>query len=570
VHLTAVIFDFDLPLARRGAGPASLLMLPLGETTLLRRLVPLVHKFSDTKPIVVVHKREQWEQEYRATNQGGDGVRIIEQKDFHGFLTTCECSDHLWLLDPRYGATSPDAFEAVVRHSRSYRGATHGIAIGSSLDSVRERAECDSTSQVLHITRLYSHMSWPEVRQSSILCSVIPARAACGLEFKTLDELRTGLITRGMLSQDVVVMVDTYDLTTSPGVLAANELMMLEISGRSSTGLTSRGSGVWAAEGCEIDPTARLVGPVVIQRGATIAAGASVIGPTVVGEGSRVGRSATVIRSVIGSGVVLPPQAVLSGRIRLADGMLADDGDQPDGSRLPSCLEPEPVTVQDSKEAHDRRRHFHLRIKRVIDVVIAFLALVVLSPLIAMVAILIKVTSPGSVFFVHWREREGGQRFPCLKFRTMVSDAHRSQRELYGQNELDGPQFKISNDPRLTSIGPFLRRTNIDEVPQLINVLLGQMSLVGPRPSPFRENQVCIPWRRARLSVPPGITGLWQLCRARDHGNDFHEWIYYDLEYVRDFSIWLDLKILFYTLLTKGGRRQVPLSRLVRPSSVSE
>ena len=98
----------------------------------------------------------------------------------------------------------------------------------------------------------------------------------------------------------------------------------------------------------------------------------------------------------------------------------------------------------------------------------------------------------------------------------------------------------------------------------MINVLLGDMSLVGPRPSPFRENQICVPWRRARLSVRPGITGLWQICRDADRTRgDFHEWIYYDLTYVREFSLWLDLKILLATIITLGGRRSVPLAWLI-------
>src|SRR5690606_34893338 len=99
--------------------------------------------------------------------------------------------------------------------------------------------------------------------------------------------------------------------------------------------------------------------------------------------------------------------------------------------------------------------------------------------------------------------------------------------------------------------------------PQLFNVLVGQMSLVGPRPSPFRENQICVAWRRARLSVRPGMTGLWQICRDRSSDADFNQWIYYDLTYVRNLSIWLDLKIIFHTIWSGCGRRRVPLSKLL-------
>jgi lipopolysaccharide/colanic/teichoic acid biosynthesis glycosyltransferase len=137
------------------------------------------------------------------------------------------------------------------------------------------------------------------------------------------------------------------------------------------------------------------------------------------------------------------------------------------------------------------------------------------------------------------------------------------QRNLADRNEVDGPQFKIENDPRVTRVGRILRATNLDELPQLFNVLFGQMSLVGPRPSPFRENQICVPWRRARLSVRPGITGLWQVCRGHREQSDFNQWIYYDITYVRNGGFWLDLKILAATVLTLGGKWSVPLTWIV-------
>jgi lipopolysaccharide/colanic/teichoic acid biosynthesis glycosyltransferase len=205
----------------------------------------------------------------------------------------------------------------------------------------------------------------------------------------------------------------------------------------------------------------------------------------------------------------------------------------------------------------------HFVAKRALDIAASALALIVLAPLLLAVAAMIKIDSRGPVFFSHRRERKGGKEFPCVKFRTMVADAHQKQRELYRANEVDGPQFKMRDDPRVTRVGRWLRAVNIDELPQLINVLVGHMSLVGPRPSPFRENQICVPWRRARLSVRPGITGLWQICRDDCRQSDFHQWIYYDVAYVRNFSFWLDLKILTATVLTLGGRWNVPLSWLM-------
>jgi lipopolysaccharide/colanic/teichoic acid biosynthesis glycosyltransferase len=212
----------------------------------------------------------------------------------------------------------------------------------------------------------------------------------------------------------------------------------------------------------------------------------------------------------------------------------------------------------------DRRRRVHFAIKRLMDIVISAVMLMLLLPLFAVIAVVIKLTSKGPIFFMHKRELREGREFSCVKFRTMVQGAHAMQSELLAKNEVDGPQFKIRDDPRVTRIGDWLRNTNVDELPQLFNVLVGHMSLVGPRPSPFRENQICVPWRRARLSVRPGITGLWQICRSADRsGGDFHEWIFYDIAYVRHFSIWLDLKIMAATILTRGGRWSLPLSRLI-------
>jgi lipopolysaccharide/colanic/teichoic acid biosynthesis glycosyltransferase len=146
----------------------------------------------------------------------------------------------------------------------------------------------------------------------------------------------------------------------------------------------------------------------------------------------------------------------------------------------------------------------------------------------------------------------------------MYTGAHLAQRNLHALDQTDGPHFKVDRDPRVTRVGRLFRATNLDKVPQLLNVLLGQMSLVGPRPSPFRENQICVPWREARLSVRPGVTGFWQVCRHDRSAGDFHQWIEYDLLYVQYLSFWLDLKILAATILTLGGKAtHVPAAWLV-------
>ena len=170
-----------------------------------------------------------------------------------------------------------------------------------------------------------------------------------------------------------------------------------------------------------------------------------------------------------------------------------------------------------------------------------------LFPLLLLTACLIKLTSPGPFFFIQERVGLNKRRFRLYKFRTMVADAEKRQAELEPLNEISGPVFKIKNDPRITPIGDFLRTTSIDELPQLINVLKGEMSLVGPRPLPVRDyNGFDQDWHRRRFSVRPGITCLWQVDGPSDI--PFQKWMEMDMEYIDQWSLWLDLKILTKTI----------------------
>ncbi len=188
------------------------------------------------------------------------------------------------------------------------------------------------------------------------------------------------------------------------------------------------------------------------------------------------------------------------------------------------------------------------RLKRAIDLIGGVLGLIVLSPLFLGVAIAIKVTSPGPVFFCQERMGLHGRVFQMWKFRTMVVDAVMRQQDLEQQNESsDGVMFKIKNDPRITSIGHFLRRSSIDELPQLFNVLLGQMSLVGPRPLPLRDVERFDPWHHTRHQVLPGITGLWQIS-GRSDIEAFNDAARLDLYYIDNWSLNLDLEILLETI----------------------
>lgn len=188
--------------------------------------------------------------------------------------------------------------------------------------------------------------------------------------------------------------------------------------------------------------------------------------------------------------------------------------------------------------------------KRILDFTLASALLILLAPLLVAIGILIKLTSRGPVLFVQKRIGLNKRTFNIHKFRTMVVNAEDRLKEIEHLNEVSGPVFKIKEDPRLTSIGSFLRKTSIDELPQLLDVLRGEMSLVGPRPLPLRDyelfTQGCEDWQRCRFSVLPGITCLWQI-----NGRSllpFEEWMELDFQYVRKWSLWLDLKILAKTV----------------------
>jgi exopolysaccharide biosynthesis polyprenyl glycosylphosphotransferase len=186
--------------------------------------------------------------------------------------------------------------------------------------------------------------------------------------------------------------------------------------------------------------------------------------------------------------------------------------------------------------------------KHVLDLVGAAALLLLFTPVLLTAAVLIKLTSPGPILFRQQRCGLNGRPFTMLKFRSMVTDAEQRKHELEVLNEMSGPVFKVTDDPRITNVGRWLRKFSVDEFPQLLNVLRGEMSLVGPRPLPLDEVKRFDDFaHRRRLSVKPGITCLWQVS-GRNNVNDFKDWVRLDLEYIDNWSIWLDLKILLRTV----------------------
>lgn len=204
--------------------------------------------------------------------------------------------------------------------------------------------------------------------------------------------------------------------------------------------------------------------------------------------------------------------------------------------------------------ARTRRWRIEQRIKRGIDIVVSLAGLILLSPLFVVLALLVRLTSKGPIFYP-WRVLgERARPFVGYKFRTMVPNADQLKRELLARNQMSGPVFKMRDDPRVTPVGRWLRKFSLDELPQLWSVLKGDMSLVGPRPPSAEEFAAFEPWQHGKLAVIPGITCLWQV-QGRSEIADFDEWAALDLEYIRNWNLWLDLKILLKTIpVVIGGR----------------
>lgn len=184
--------------------------------------------------------------------------------------------------------------------------------------------------------------------------------------------------------------------------------------------------------------------------------------------------------------------------------------------------------------------------KRGFDVLGSFLGLIVLAPLFLVIALAIWIEDGGYAFYSQDRNGLDGKVFRMYKFRSMCMDAERMHQSLLEKNELDGPAFKLKNDPRVTKVGKFIRRTSLDELPQLVNILKGEMSFVGPRPLPTYETEQCDDYQKQRMLVKPGLTCYWQ-CSGRNNIS-FDEWIELDLKYIEEASLWVDFKIMCKTV----------------------
>lgn len=382
--------------------------------------------------------------------------------------------------------------------------------------------------------------------------------------------LRAGLMVRGS-----TIPGRSFSLHDREQLFELNE-MILRLKPQwlaTAGGLVDQGQRIWVGKNVKIDSSANVLGPVAMGDDVEIGPEAVIVGPTTIGRGCKIGAGIVLKRSVVLPDTTLASAAfknqalsqsiVLGGDHPTIQALIPEKEIGARSGEFTSLSVDRPIKIDTVLEGGTtpaltgvRYRAFHAT-KRAMDIVGALIALIAAAPFFPFIMLAIYLNSPGPIFYGAIRQGRGGKNFRCWKFRTMVPNADEIKRKLMIKNEVDGPQFKIKNDPRIFQVGRILRKLNIDEWPQFWNVLRGQMSIVGPRPSPEKENQMCPAWREARLSVRPGITGLWQVSRRRDRGEtDFQEWIYYDVQYIKKQSVWLDLKICLKTILVAMGGGQ--------------
>lgn len=422
------------------------------------------------------------------------------------------------------------------------------INIKPLLSAYRENYRFALDNQIAGCRRLYSDIAnyaempkqWPHllIFKNDTIAKILED-GELSLEFSKVIEAcsKSGLKITAVDAGGTVL-----DLETEKGLMS---LLMAELKTIDTPVLNGD---------CDIAEDGRIVGKVIIGKNVTIGSKATVIGPSIIGDNVTVSDGAIVNSSVIGEGVKVPKDQVV--QYRLVGDSSFDwkclDGDK--GRLAEEPFEEFDINECGSNKIHNWRQFsYPIFLKRGLDLVFSAMVLMLVAPLFPLVAIALKINSPGPLFYRARRQGLGGKVFSCLKFRTMIVDADKMQDNLRVVNQIDGPQFKMEDDPRISKVGKFLRDTCIDEIPQFINVFKGEMSVVGPRPSPEAENTLCPSWRDVRLSVRPGITGLWQICRTREPSLDFQEWIHFDSKYVKSMSLKKDIEISWKTFMQLTG-----------------
>ncbi len=425
------------------------------------------------------------------------------------------------------------------------------VNVETGLLARHEKVRLTAKNKVAGFRRFYTDSAesapiptdWPHCVfvKTCALDRVLADRALPGSFSAFLERCRSNDLTVHAVNVAGVAL----DLETEEGLLNFCKTALPKIQ---NSGLRIRNSNT-------ISQDSKFIGKVLLGKNVHIGPKVIIVGPTIVGNNVTIKQGTVIKSSIIGSKVSVPENQFVQNRVVTAPEFA---GNHPNLLTSPPRRIAEQVSDRLLDLSHFESGNGTFRtwpkfayarsFKRVVDCLVAIVALILFAPIMPFIALAIKLDLPGPIFFKDKRQGLHGKVFNCLKFRSMRVGADKMQEKLRTASQVDGPQFKITNDPRLSDVGRFLRDTYIDEVPQFLNVLLGQMSVAGPRPSPESENISCPQWRDARLSVRPGITGLWQVRRTRPPTKDFQEWIYYDTEYVRNLSLRMDLWICWQTI----------------------
>lgn len=430
------------------------------------------------------------------------------------------------------------------------------VNVEPALLSYREKVRITSDGNVAGFRRLYSDSvlpapiptDWPHhifIKTdvlAKVLNNVLPL---------TFDDFVSRCKSNSLNLLSVRIGGNVLDLETEAGLLS---FLMSNVDSSGHYSYRNNEYNCYSRnymDSCKISSDAKLFGKIVLGQNVTVDSSAIVVGPAIIGDNVKIEQKAVIRKSVIGAGICIPKGQLVQNRVLF---------EQWPQRKLTSSYNNLNLRQHNSGKSAVGEENFgkgNFRIwprfsypralKRIIDIIVSVIVLVLFAPLFPILALAIKLSSPGPVFFKDKRQGLHGRELYCIKFRTMILGADKIQDRLRFKSQVDGPQFKMEADPRVTVVGEFLRDTYIDEIPQFINILLGQMSVVGPRPSPKAENSLCPFWRDARLSVRPGITGLWQIHRTRQPSRDFQEWIYYDTKYIRNLSLTCDLLICWQT-----------------------
>ena len=427
------------------------------------------------------------------------------------------------------------------------------VNVEPGLLAYREKVRLTAQGKVAGFRRLYSDAiepapfptDWPHhvFIKTNVLDQILAERTLPQSFSSFISRCRSSALTLQSISVGGTVL----DLDTEEGLLAAT----LNSSMKKYPDANSKSKKeILVGDGIRISSSARLFGKVLFGRNVNINQNAIIVGPAIIGNDVKVAEGAVIRASIIGPGVSVPRNHLVQNRVVV--GFLRRQKQARRSKTGGAITSRNDSFIYENSQTNEFRTWPRFSyagcLKRIADIVAAITVLILFAPVFPIIALVIKLTSRGPVFFKDRRQGMHGKGFNCLKFRTMLVGSDKIQEKLRVLNQADGPQFKMADDPRLSTVGRFLRDTYIDEVPQFLNVLLGQMSVVGPRPSPGSENTLCPYWRDARLSVRSGITGLWQVCRTRQTMKDFQEWIHYDTKYVRDLTLRMDLWICWQTV----------------------